>query len=76
MKLLISPLAGEMSGRAEGSVKDRQPLRFAAPHQRESLVTILLDRLEGQHPPLSYRTSLPQGGRLAVTSAFASLQCG
>ncbi|CCV08053.1 hypothetical protein MESS2_70025 [Mesorhizobium metallidurans STM 2683] len=30
--------------------------------------------LEGQHPPLSCRTSPPQGGRLDVVSAFANLQ--
>ncbi|RWE22059.1 MAG: hypothetical protein EOS41_25405 [Mesorhizobium sp.] len=34
----------------------------------------LAERLAGQHPPLSCRTSPPQGGRLAVTSAFANLQ--
>ncbi|RUW88272.1 hypothetical protein EOA19_30395 [Mesorhizobium sp. M7A.F.Ca.US.010.02.1.1] len=28
----------------------------------------------GQHPPLSCRTSPPQGGRLAVMSAFANRQ--
>ncbi|RUX26165.1 hypothetical protein EOA13_24875 [Mesorhizobium sp. M7A.F.Ca.US.011.01.1.1] len=27
----------------------------------------------GQHPPLSCRTSPPQGGRLAVRPAFANL---
>ncbi|PBB31941.1 hypothetical protein CK214_15565 [Mesorhizobium sp. WSM3882] len=29
-----------------------------------------------RHPPLSCRTSPPQGGRLDVTSAFANLQRG
>ncbi|RUW67765.1 hypothetical protein EOA29_37840 [Mesorhizobium sp. M1E.F.Ca.ET.063.01.1.1] len=30
------------------------------------------ERLEGQHPPLSCRTSPPQGGRLAVARAALS----
>ncbi|RWM76059.1 MAG: hypothetical protein EOR81_25090 [Mesorhizobium sp.] len=30
---------------------------------------------EGQRPPLSCRTSPPQGGRLAVTTAFANRHC-
>ncbi|TGP54256.1 hypothetical protein EN802_00785 [bacterium M00.F.Ca.ET.159.01.1.1] len=32
------------------------------------------ERSAGQHPPLSYRTSPPQGGRLAVISTFANFQ--
>ncbi|TPL13797.1 hypothetical protein FJ951_09125 [Mesorhizobium sp. B2-2-3] len=31
-------------------------------------------RSAGQHPPLSCRTSPPQGGRSDVASAFANLQ--
>ncbi|RWK69831.1 MAG: hypothetical protein EOR56_05155 [Mesorhizobium sp.] len=31
-----------------------------------------VDRLAGQHPPLSCRTSPPQGGRSAVVDAFAN----
>ena len=34
----------------------------------------LADRPEGQHPPLSCRTSPPQGGRLAVIYDFANLK--
>ncbi|TGS71966.1 hypothetical protein EN844_03090 [Mesorhizobium sp. M3A.F.Ca.ET.201.01.1.1] len=34
------------------------------------------DMLAGQHPPLSCRTSPPQGGRLAVACGSANLQRG
>ncbi|AZO10607.1 hypothetical protein EJ074_16815 [Mesorhizobium sp. M3A.F.Ca.ET.080.04.2.1] len=53
--------------------------RIADPHNLQPNAALisgddLLNRLAGQHPPLSCRTSPPQGGRLAVTSAFANLQ--
>ncbi|RWM18079.1 MAG: hypothetical protein EOR72_05875 [Mesorhizobium sp.] len=32
------------------------------------------DKLAGQRPPLPFQASPPQGGRSAVTSAFANLQ--
>ncbi|RWA63814.1 MAG: hypothetical protein EOQ27_11975 [Mesorhizobium sp.] len=35
-----------------------------------------VDTLAGQHPPLSCRTSPPQGGRLALAGGFANLQRG
>ncbi|TJV18493.1 MAG: hypothetical protein E5Y07_09535, partial [Mesorhizobium sp.] len=63
--LPISPLVGEMPGRAEGGVKERQQFDF---HRLRRVRIIrgtwaqLADRLAGQRPPLSCRTSPPQGG--------------
>ncbi|RUV98839.1 MAG: hypothetical protein EOR88_23495 [Mesorhizobium sp.] len=68
----ISPLAGEMSGRTEGGVKERQPRQSAV--QWAKWRTSRADRLAGQHPPLACRPSRPQGGRLATCRCPASHQ--
>ncbi|RWI24068.1 MAG: hypothetical protein EOQ92_15540 [Mesorhizobium sp.] len=73
--LPISPLAGEMPGRAEGGAVPRpvsqlQP-RHPAVFGREWIKSRVGDP---SHPPLSCRTSPPQGGRLDAASAFANHQ--
>ncbi|RVC42342.1 hypothetical protein EN781_22675 [Mesorhizobium sp. M4A.F.Ca.ET.090.04.2.1] len=70
-KQLISPLVGEMAGRPEGGAKERR-LRLL---QTENLRGRRRQPLRGWRdsaPPLSCRTSPPQGGRLAVATAFAN----
>ncbi|TPM38766.1 hypothetical protein FJ964_28010 [Mesorhizobium sp. B2-3-2] len=64
----ISPLVGEMPGRAEGGATERQPLRFRARTTLE-FHDDLLDRPAGQRPPLSCRTSPPRGGRSAASGS-------
>ncbi|RUV43671.1 hypothetical protein EOA60_34955 [Mesorhizobium sp. M1A.F.Ca.IN.020.06.1.1] len=73
----ISPLAGEMSGRTEGGVKERQPrqsFQGTTAVQWAKWRTSRADRLAGQHPPLACRPSPPQGGRLATCRCPASHQ--
>ncbi|RRH88810.1 hypothetical protein EH240_34875 [Mesorhizobium tamadayense] len=63
----ISPLAGEMSGRTEGGVKERQPSISASNGSHFGRCNFRLDeRPEGQHPPLACRPSPPQGTRKGV----------
>ncbi|RWN56063.1 MAG: hypothetical protein EOS04_06865 [Mesorhizobium sp.] len=50
-----------MAGRPEGGAKDG-PLSWPP------------DRSAGQRPPLPCQASPPQGGRLAVITAFANLR--
>ena len=66
-ELPISPLAGEMSGRTEGGVKecDVSELPFAMVCCGPVRVPNA-DMLAGQHPPLACRPSPPQGGRSAT----------
>ncbi|TPN49361.1 hypothetical protein FJ976_14080 [Mesorhizobium sp. B1-1-9] len=71
MKLPISPPAGEMPGRAEGGAvpptcQPIVPSVFGWVTDAESSVP--------SHPPLSCRTSPPQGGRLAMLPVFANRQ--
>ena len=65
VELPISPQVGEMPGRAEGGAKERQPLACCAFANTQGVRFPLGDTLAGQRPPLSCRTSPPQGGRSA-----------
>ncbi|RWQ39199.1 MAG: hypothetical protein EOS82_32440, partial [Mesorhizobium sp.] len=62
-KLPISPLVGEMPGRAEGGVKDRQrSVHIESPSRAIPRARLRLAGMSaGQRPPLSCRTSPPLG---------------
>ncbi|TIP25381.1 MAG: hypothetical protein E5X67_25070 [Mesorhizobium sp.] len=74
-KLPISPLVGEMPGRAEGGAKERQPRSSATSRDHAQRCALrLIERPEGQRPPLSCRTSPPQGGRSRSPTAAPTLR--
>jgi len=66
VELPISPLEGEMPGRAEGGAKERDASRlaFLSPNSAETGNPSSYT-LAGQRPPLPCRTSPPLRGRLA-----------
>ncbi|TPI30302.1 hypothetical protein FJW08_14315 [Mesorhizobium sp. B3-2-1] len=61
--LPISPLVGEMPGRAEGGAKDRGADSLGTTRNQRRSKSRFTERSAGQRPPLACRPSPPRGGR-------------